>query len=109
MIVKLDHRDIRIVGIPEHPKHAGVFKDRECLIEIVDAQSSQQQAETLIHELLHAIWATRGLPNRMTEEACVSRLASGLATVIRDNPELWWRLDNALRRNIPILEKGERT
>ena len=107
MIIKLDHRDIRVIGIPEHPKHVGVFKDQECLIEIVDNQSSQQQAETLIHELLHAIWATRGLPNRITEEACVTRLASGVATVIRDNPGLLHRLELALKGELPLFKKGE--
>lgn len=107
MLVKVDHRDIRVIGIPEHPKHAGVFKDRECLIEIVNEQSSQQQADTLIHEILHAIWATRGLPDKVCEEECVTRLASGLATVIRDNAALWHSIGLALKGELPLFQKGE--
>lgn len=104
MRIKLDHRDIEVRGVLALKGIVGVFKDRECLIEIAVEQSPQQQADTLIHELLHAIWATRNFPDRMGEEAVCTRLASALATVIRDNPALCAVLERALCSGQPIFE-----
>lgn len=48
--------------------------------------------ETLVHELLHALWDVAGLPSRDTErvgqEETVDALASGLTLLLRDNPAL---------------------
>ena len=106
MIIKLDHRDIT-VRARKHKHRVGVFKDRECLIEVSPAQAPQQQADTLIHEVFHAIWATRALPPVVEEEECVARLASGWTTVIRDNPDLVLRLMQALEEGTPLFTKGE--
>ena len=106
MLIKVDHRDITVRS-RRHKHRVGVFKDRECLIEISPAQTTQQQADTLIHEVFHAIWATRALPPMVEEEECVTRLASGWTTVIRDNPELLPMLWLALSHNLPILKEGE--
>jgi hypothetical protein len=103
MIIKVDHRDITVRSRP-HKHNAGSFKHRKCLIDITPDQSAQQQADTLIHEIFHAIWATRALPDPITEEECVHRLASGWATVMRDNPELCMVLEQALRSGKPIFE-----
>jgi len=105
MIVKVDHRDIVVVGAPVNRKHSGRYISAACMIEVVIQQSSRQQADTLIHELFHAIWDTRGCPKEMQEEECVGRLASGWATIMRDNPELTIALTQALTHGIPIFEK----
>ena len=89
MEIKVDHRSIRVEGIlqADHD-HRGMFNEPEGTIEVATDQPPAEQAETLIHELLHAIWSSRHMKARLTEESAVTQLASGLATVLRDNPLL---------------------
>ena len=64
------------------------------LIRIADCGSDGQRAETLLHELLHAVmdmWSIdvsdlASQPN--PDEAVVTALSNGLATVLSDNPKL---------------------
>lgn len=42
---------------------------------------------TVLHEVLHAIWDAHGLSDEEPEETVVSSLANGLQAVLRDNPE----------------------
>ena len=105
LTVKVDHRDIRVVGIMQVQKHLGQYKDRENLIEVGATQTPPDQADTLIHELMHCIWATRSFPKEMKEEEAVTRLASAWSTIMRDNPELVWALMQALRSGKPIFEE----
>ena len=44
--------------------------------------------DTLIHELLHAIWHEYGLDEKEDEERAVLMLATGLTQVLADNPHL---------------------
>ena len=44
-------------------------------------------AGTVLHEILHGIWRTQGLPEDI-EEAVVSHLETGLLQLIADNPKL---------------------
>lgn len=63
------------------------FGDCDCnqrLIRIRSGQDREQQAETLIHELLHAIWGTLALKDKEPEEHAVHSLAVGLASVVLD-------------------------
>jgi hypothetical protein len=49
------------------------------------------EAETLLHETLHAMWAQTNLQKRFTDkqqEAVVWALAPRLLSLLRDNPEL---------------------
>lgn len=45
-------------------------------------------ARTILHEVIHAIWAEYDLPKEPIEETCVRRLESGLSAFIMDNPAL---------------------
>lgn len=45
-------------------------------------------ADTLLHEILHAVWFYMGLDDKHDEEAIVNRLATGFTTVLYDNPEI---------------------
>lgn len=103
MKLKVDHRTIAIVGIEHNDKHCGMFLDHQGEIHIDVTSSPEQQADTLIHEVLHAIWASRSMPDRIGEEEAVTRLASGLATVLRDNPDLPLWLEQALQEGVPIV------
>lgn len=107
MHLKLDHRTIAMRGAAKLPGSVGQFKDRDCLIEVLVGQSAQQQADTLLHEIMHAVWATRAFPPTMTEEDCCTRMASGLATVIRDNPLLIREIILALTENMPLFEQAD--
>jgi hypothetical protein len=52
-----------------------------------------------LHEILHAIWADRRLPDRPTEERTVTALAQGLASVFRDNPGLLRYIDALMKES----------
>lgn len=58
-------------------------------IKIKEDQSPIEIGNTLIHEILHALFYIQGLnfPDK-TEERIVLTLANGLTTVIKDNPGL---------------------
>jgi len=65
-------------------------------IHIADGQRGPQLADTILHELLHAIYATFGLKDEDEEERIVSALATGLVGVLRDNPNFArWLTDEA--------------
>lgn len=81
----------------ENPNWAGVSKHMEMRIIIrlvVGAQEVHFQ-ETLLHEILHAVWATTGLnhahesfPDEEREEALVSMQSPGLVFVLKHNPQV---------------------
>lgn len=48
----------------------------------------QEAADTLVHELWHSVWRFMGLGKESPEEDMASRMATGMSTVIRDNPGL---------------------
>ena len=60
------------------------FKDIN-LIELDTTLPDTQQAETLIHEILHAIWHTTGLDDETDEETAVTALAPRLLSLLREN------------------------
>jgi predicted Zn-dependent protease len=55
--------------------------------------------DTLIHEILHAIWHEYGLGDSEAEERCVLVLASGLTQVLADNPHLRVWINKQTRRS----------
>lgn len=66
------------------------------IITIDGNQSLVEEADTVLHEVLHAIFYTMKIGLDLdTEEKCVSALATGLIGVIQDNPE-WaqWIIEN---------------
>ena len=70
------------------PDDYGRVNLAEGIIRIDDPQPPLVVADATLHEILHAIWAERGLPDRPSEERAVTALAQGLAAVFRDNPGL---------------------
>jgi len=67
-------------------------------MEICDATQDQCTADTVIHEVLHAIWFSKGISgDKADEEDIVTPLATGLAQVIRDNPDLIKWLQESLK------------
>ena len=107
MKLKVGHRDIAVEPLSEErsAKEAvdGLYWSHKGLIEIRQSSSPAEQAHTAIHELLHAVWDQRAMAARVTEETAVTGLASGLAMVFRDNPEILGVLHQALANGVPIV------
>ena len=73
------------LGVP----NVGLCDNSNLVIHVLDGQHPVEEADTLIHELLHAIWFIMSIDQGgVDEEAVVGRLASGLIGVFLDNPEL---------------------
>lgn len=69
--------------------NVGLCDNANMVIHILDGQHPVEEADTMIHELLHAIWFIMSIDQGdVDEEAVVRRLASGLIGVFLDNPEL---------------------
>jgi len=79
----------------ERDECLGQFSRIAMSIEMRDQYiNPQQEAETLLHEILHVIWYVMGIQGKKEyEEKTVNQMSVGLASVIRDNPELmqWLR------------------
>ena len=56
-------------------------------ISIETAQKGSEEVDTLLHEVLHALCRYTALELNGDEERVVSALASGLTTVLKDNPK----------------------
>ena len=57
------------------------------VIAIDNEQSRSQMADTVIHELVHAVLNVTDLDNEIEERVCLA-LGPGLLGVLRDNPAL---------------------
>lgn len=58
-------------------------------IDYVRLKQGGETADTIIHEILHALWDKMFVGKGDDEEAIVSKLGTGLTTVMKDNPELF--------------------
>jgi Zn-dependent peptidase ImmA (M78 family) len=67
----------------------GMCNAANCLISVMEEQHPVEEADTLLHEILHAIWHCMGIQEgSLDEERVVRMVASGLMTVMMDNPQL---------------------
>jgi len=90
--VRISHYDFKIERIKGKTMSANeVFglcnKDKQ-IIYIDSSATPAVQRDTLLHEILHAIWWTGYLEDDDKEERVISTLATGLMNVYRDNPWL---------------------
>lgn len=77
----------KVEKIDGEDKYFGMFHGAEETISIILNQPSKTRAaDTLMHEILHAIWYTSN-PNG-DEEEMVSCLATALIQVFKDTPAL---------------------
>jgi hypothetical protein len=65
-------------------------------LDLADDLNEEEGVYTIIHEVLHGIWAYRQLPPRPREERVVTEFAWGLMAVFRDNPGLLNHLESLL-------------
>lgn len=63
--------------------------DRQNLVILLSTnQAEQQLKDTVLHEVIHALNYHLQLMEGVSDEDIARRLATGLLTVFRDNPEL---------------------
>jgi hypothetical protein len=99
--VKVGHRIFEVVQWAEKAALAqgarGDCREEPPVIRVSKGLKPFDQAEVLIHEILHACW--KHLPSdSVTEEEAVSILAENLAAVITDNPAIVAWLQENLKR-----------
>ena len=81
------------------PRDYGRVNLSRGIIRIDDPQPPFVVADATLHEILHAIWADRRLPERPTEERAITALAQGLTVVFQDNPELLSYIDGLINHD----------
>lgn len=62
------------------------------LIVVNGDQKRDAIADTILHEINHALFSALCITGELTEERIVRLMATGLCTVLRDNPSFtkWW-------------------
>ena len=92
--------EIKIMSpdISKELKVLGSCDNALATITIDDQCDSQQQAATLIHEILHAVSFLMAVEVKdfKDEEDMVSPMSNGLAAVMRDNPKTFKAIMEAL-------------
>jgi hypothetical protein len=78
----------------------GACNLRSQLITLADNMTPQNLADTLLHELLHAIHWVADVDDEADEEQFTLMTAHGLCQLWQDNPEemLWWSQVNTAVR-----------
>jgi len=104
MKIQVDYREFTVEAMPAHETRVdGLFLNYEHKILVDASLCPAEQASVLLHELIHAIWTVRGFPARLTEEQVCTMLAPALATVLKDNRDLWDRLGKGLWAGTPVV------
>lgn len=82
----IDQKD-QLVVFGEH----SFLNQKISLLGYEEAATKSYLSEVAIHEVLHALWAERGLPKK-NEEEIVSKLGIALTHFAQTNPEFmkWW-------------------
>lgn len=97
--VKLRPKSVRVMGrdyqimfdhdSPLEMMNLGSCNNQLMLIAVKENQHPVEEADTLIHEIMHAIWYTMHISGSGAgEEEVVRRMASGFLQVLMDNPGL---------------------
>ena len=67
----------------------GMCNNHQCVIVVKDNQHPIEEADTLLHEIFHAVWYCMSIAMGNTdEEQVVRRLSTGMMSVMMDNPQL---------------------
>ena len=89
-ILNLTYR-INWISPPDEsaPEHLGLCDFQAQVISVTKSLPRQSRAETLLHEIIHAINHGMGAPSKIDEERFTSKMSIGIATSIRQSPEVW--------------------
>lgn len=88
--INIGYQTIKLIEEDSHMMEAlGLYKQQEHIIAFRKNQNDREKSNTIIHEILHAIWFTQGLRNEDgAEERIVNTFANGICQVMRDNRRL---------------------
>jgi hypothetical protein len=98
--IKVGHRNLSVVLVEDDTlgDARGDFHNYRARIRVSNALIPADQAETMLHEILHACWSVGSAIPSQYEEIAVEMLAGGLAQIWADNPQLIGWISNNLRR-----------
>lgn len=90
--VRVAGKDYRVEVLPRSDMDdgaLGTFDRVACVIALAAEQAPAEKAESLLHELLHAVASNHklGLGDE-AEETVVNAFSRGLFAILRDNPKL---------------------
>lgn len=87
-LIKIGAVDYTVVIEDEPSEEFGSCDTVTQTIVLSSNQTAQSVADTLLHEILHAIWTESGLfmHKRPDEETIVRTMSTWLRMVLRDNP-----------------------
>jgi hypothetical protein len=57
-------------------------------IEVREGLPPMEERDTVLHEIMHGIWAVMDVGHTKVEEHVIRKMATGLALVFQHNPEL---------------------
>jgi len=115
--IKIGYDDIVIQKVDFTPQKQndalGEFKASSSIIEIAKGMTPRQEANTLLHEVLHGCVYQTGLNSDGgalskddSEELTVNALANSISQVIRDNKWFLPYLQNAISGGLDGVEKS---
>jgi len=94
MIIKIGYMSYPIIFIDQ--EDCGTCNAELGIITINSKLPLEQQAVTLLHEVMHGMWEYMRLPTKADEETAVDGLSRCMATVLLDNPDLLDWIGDAL-------------
>jgi hypothetical protein len=92
--IRLGYRTLRVLRMPLISMGAkvGEYQSHADTIVVAEGLSPVDELHTLIHELVHAVWATRCLREGDDEERIVGALSEGVLELLMRNPDLLLRI-----------------
>jgi len=88
--------DVVHAKIDPEAERVGDFDSTLSRIRVTTDMNDIRTVETLLHEIFHAIFYSYGIGNHLEEENIVGLMSTGLAGVLRDNPDFAKRLIKTL-------------
>lgn len=89
MSIKVGPYDYQVEYVDSFPDGRwGETEHHTLTIRLAIDQAAGQERDTVLHELLHAVWSSMDIGKPKSEEKVVHRLSTGLLAVLRDNPDL---------------------
>jgi len=101
-VVRINGKNYAIHFNPKNPLIAyayhGMCDNAKHVIHIEAEQTPFEECDTVIHELLHAVWAQMSLSDldEQLEERIVRALGTGLTGLYADNPKLLTYIQTAI-------------
>jgi uncharacterized protein YjaZ len=94
MKIKIGYRNYLVIW--GYTSEYGECDKSSGVIWISDKMPLEEQACTLMHEIMHACWEHMNLKPRVDEETAVDGLSRAFSMVLLDNPDMLYWLAEAL-------------